>query len=305
MAGDDLKRVQAGQDLEEVLTAPLLNELIDMVRERRAGKRPPQRDDRRQLPNQNIIRVKNASGFPRKRFDVMAVAISLPSGSQAVFNPSYGGTVTASFLERPYFNVDAPYWPIQIGKFCILQEPLAVDGFGTAVISGVSLAWVDVATYTWYGRPYADIVNPADSDPELGDDEAGKTAKCKKLVVREYGGAEILYADYEPIPGAVADGRRLALVRLGHFHNEPFPVIIQDEVTPTSYGADAEVQSETADGGLISTGRVIPVYFQMWGGSVEHAIPSGQVCYVQVNRHSGLYNILQSNQFYLSRHFIE
>lgn len=83
----------------------------------------------------DTIMVKNDSGVALARFD--AVVIGAP-------------VVTASandkqFMAQPAFKIrKATEDDVFMKRWCVLQEPLPVDGFGVAVVSGLTVANVNV-----------------------------------------------------------------------------------------------------------------------------------------------------------------
>lgn len=200
MAGDNFRRVSVGTPISKVLTAPLLNELLDMIRERRLNKelRAQEQLGRR---DQDIILVRNESGSDRKRFEVLGY-------DEPIFKPD---TALGPFQRANAFIGTNPTVPAFIGKFCILLEPLKEGKIGKAAIGGIMPVKLDV----WFETArFADVIDGA----------------CDRLETTEYG-SEIVWKEEG------TGGGKWALVRLGQFHEPPLIVSWDDSI---EFGVEKE-----------------------------------------------------------------
>lgn len=139
----------------------------------------------------------------------------------------YDPTVTKekeSYKNEPVFIGVEPQWitpPSVFGRsdnglFAVLLEPIKQDDTGWACIDGICSVTIDMQYQSYR---YADIVS-------------GETGKLKGY---EYGGAEIIHCeDAELDPEEWEAGDKLALVRLGAFHNPMLCVVWEGELSPAS-----------------------------------------------------------------------
>jgi len=132
------------------------------------------------LRQTGIVHVKNLSGGNRLRFDVLGI-------DGPLFDP---GTAPDSFKNRVVLKGVQPDLSQHAGRFCILLEPIAAGTIGLAVVSGVTVARIDVAN-TYHG--FAEIIS----------------GECGKLRSGPCGGAQILWRESN------AGTNRWAVVRLG------------------------------------------------------------------------------------------
>lgn len=129
MAGDPLKRVQPGDTLE--IRASTYNTVVDAVKSLQANRPGRQHQNQPALAQSGIVLVRNDSGTDRGRFDVLGIAGS-------VF-----GSSSPEFPNRIVLSGATPTADHGLG-FVILQEPIAAGRIGTAVISGITQARVNV-----------------------------------------------------------------------------------------------------------------------------------------------------------------
>lgn len=293
--GDPYKRVMPGDDL--VISAGAWNEVLDMLRERKLGKQPPLPVRDSGPDDRNILWVKNNTGYPRKRWDVV-VLDDTDTYTAPMFTAVLGGEALRSFREKPnYVSAIAPEFPNHLGRFAVLQQPLDVGKIGRAVIDGVTPAWVVANGFDMFGGipGWADI---ATGDPEEEDEEEKARLACGPLEPRLYGGAEILWVAQSNIVGeSYDDDRKLALVRLGHFHNDGFLAKVNEDLLPGE-SANATPYYQLADGEWFPEVVDIDVW---WPLSVpDGIITNNSKVWCQASRHSGLYNVATSEQFYIS-----
>lgn len=178
--GDPLKKVLPGQDLS--IPAQAYNAFIDAALAHRGAKSQSVAANERQYSRHpGLVRVRNNTAGVFARF--------APVGLNGVaIEPS---AYLASFQNTPIFNAVAPGASTYLGKFAVLQEPLASGLVGDAVLSGITVAQISVQHAT---HDRADV------------DASGGTS----LVTSYYGGAEILYAES-------GTGTRWAVLRIGSF----------------------------------------------------------------------------------------
>ncbi len=177
--GDPLKKVQPGQEL--AIPAEAYNAFVDAAMACRinrslglTGPNPPGRQA-------GLIKVKNNTAGVLQRFapvGLHSLAIT-PSGS------------LENFQNTPVINVVAPGSTTYLGKFAVLQEPLAASYLGDAIVSGVTVSQITV-NHASHDR--------ADVDPSGG----------ASLVSAYYGAAEILVVES-------GTGSKWAVLRLGSF----------------------------------------------------------------------------------------
>ncbi len=123
--------------------------------------------------------VKNNSGADRGRFNVLGI-------DGPIFTPTES---LDSFKNTIALKGITPAAATHVGKFVILQEPLADGELGRAVISGVTPVKIDV---TDAGHGYADV----------------KDAVCGTLASAASGSSMILWAES-------GTGEKWAIVKLG------------------------------------------------------------------------------------------
>lgn len=111
------------------LSAEFLNfaaKAVQAVKNGRGQPRPP-----RVVvpPATGIITVKNTSGSNRKRFDVLGIGAAL-------FTPQQN---LAHFISRPAIRGVVPQ-DAHAGRFVVLLEPIANNGIGRGIVSGLCVA---------------------------------------------------------------------------------------------------------------------------------------------------------------------
>lgn len=180
-----LRHVQRGQPLK--IPADDWNRIVDATRafyEQQAGggTRPANAGTRQA----SVILVRNDSGSDRQRFDVLGVGrpVITPEDNPDEFKRQVALTGVVPMLADH-----------ASGRFVVLQEPVAAGGIARAVVSGVSVARVNVKTGQ---ERFADV---ADGEPGhlYGNDSTG---------------AAVLWLDTASVPGVV-----LAVVQLGVVSN--------------------------------------------------------------------------------------
>ena len=165
MSDTPLQRVQAGDPLK--FPAATFNifcdtaEAVARMRTQNAAGVPQGRD-----LNTGVVTVRNDSGYDRERFDVLGIDTPIIDNSDNL----------AEFKNRVTFKGETPSLASHVGRFAILLEPIAAGKLGKAVVSGVTVARIDVAN-TYHG--FAEIIG--------GD--------CGKLRSGPCGGAQILWKE--------------------------------------------------------------------------------------------------------------
>ena len=147
MPGDDLRKVQAGQQF--TMPANAYNSFIDAARFVRGREQDRQSKSERVFRQSGIVLVRNASGSARERFDVLGI-------DAPVVSPSANLT---TFQTQVAVDGITPVDPDHRGRFVVLLDPLAAGAIGRAYISGACPAKLYVEDD---GHTYADI---ADGDP--------------------------------------------------------------------------------------------------------------------------------------------
>jgi len=182
--GDPLKKVLPGQELS--IPAEAYNAFIDATLAHRGVRsQGTLAAANLQARPAGVIKVRNFTANPLPRFapvGIHSVAITPSANLQ-------------NFQNTPVLNVTAPGSPSHLGRFAVLQEPIAAWSYGDAVAWGVTVGQV-VVNHISHDR--------ADVDPSGGS----------QLVTAFYGAAEILYLD----PGV---GTRWAVLRIGPFVAPP------------------------------------------------------------------------------------
>jgi len=178
--GDPLKKVLPGQELS--IPAQAYNAFVDAALAHRGvnshGVAIPERSYSR---HPGLIRVRNTTASVLARFAPVGL-------SGVAIDPTAS---LANFQNTPVFNAVAPGSSTYLGKFAVLQKPLASGAVGDAVLSGVTVAQISVQHAT---HDRADV------------DASGGGA----LVTSYYGAAEILFAES-------GTGTKWAVLRIGSF----------------------------------------------------------------------------------------
>ena len=177
--GDPLKKVLPGQEL--AIPAEAYNAFVDAAMACRGNRSLGTSVSTPGGLSSSVIKVKNNTAGALDRFAAVgleSLAIT-PSGS------------LENFQNTPVINVLAPGSSMYLGKFAVLQEPLAANYLGDAVVSGVTVSQITM-NHASHDR--------ADVDPAGG----------ASLVSAYYGAAEILYVES-------GTGSKWAVLRLGSF----------------------------------------------------------------------------------------
>ena len=194
--GDAFKKVRPGDKLRIPSTA--YNAFIDAALDLRSRRQSGTSESTPAFRQSGLVLVKNCTGQPRERFDVLGVddPIFLPQENEQ------------SFTNKVMFDGVVPVDPDHRGRFVILLEPLKPGSIGMACMDGVCPAWVtlpqeqnDGGTPTESPK-YADIIDgDAGALMAISSGDASGGA----------GGAQILWIDPALEPGQSG----WAIVRLG------------------------------------------------------------------------------------------
>lgn len=124
MTGDPFRKVMPGQRLQ--IPAAAYNAFIDAARDFRERQQARDTDQRPELRQTGIVRVKNDSGEVRQRFDILGIdrPIFAPDENLDSFK---GEVLLVGVVPKSH----------HAGRFVVLLEPLAESAIGLAVISGV------------------------------------------------------------------------------------------------------------------------------------------------------------------------
>ena len=133
MAGDPLKKVQAGERLE--IHAEAYNAFIDAVRATR-GQQALGADADKFARHTTLAKVRNLTGANLTRFSVVGL-------SQPIVPPTEN---EAEFLRQTTFDAVTPAAGYE-HRFAILLEPLAPGKIGVAAVAGVVPVHVHFTAY--------------------------------------------------------------------------------------------------------------------------------------------------------------
>ena len=122
---DDIKKVQKGQPMR--ISASFYNGAVDAINDFRRRQQQQERWAMQPTAQSSIILVKNLSGMPRQRYEVLGL-------DSPVIPPSVN---LAGFQDKLAMNASAPT-AAHAGKYAVLQEPLGVGAIGKGMISGVT-----------------------------------------------------------------------------------------------------------------------------------------------------------------------
>jgi len=217
----------------------------------------------------NCILIKNTTGSHLTTGNVLAIRGS-------VYDPT-------SSIQREFYRsepillgvaplADRSPDPSDCGYFAILQEPIAAGSIGWAAIDGIVSCTINMR---YQLHRYADI---------------GESAETDKLLSNEAGGAEIIHVEDQDVdPGEWEAGDKLALVRLGCFHN-PLLVVAWDGPLSSSTGAvDGYVFDGPSAGSPVTDGRAISLVSSLnkFGEATTLVLP--EFGYAYMNRYMGLH----------------
>jgi len=130
MAGDDLKKVQRGQALR--MPASAYNAFIDAAADYRRRSLGIEGQYKQRDSRSGVVIVRNQSGSALDQFAVVELG-------SVIIGPSDN---EQEFRSRTTFDVTTP--AEEPGPMAILQEPIAADGTGRAMVFGVTPVRVDV-----------------------------------------------------------------------------------------------------------------------------------------------------------------
>jgi len=206
--------LQPGETFDE-MPAQAWNDMMDVIawwrNEQQRAKMPQKPPVFRPC---NCIRVRNTTGDQLLAGAIVAIGDSY-------YDPAESNESNRYKVE-PVFDASAPTLVTasparnDIGCFAVVQETISEDAIGYAAISGVVNVTINMAYQTYR---YADI-------GELETD---------KLFGREYGGAEIIHVEgQDDDPEEWEAGDKLALVRIGAFHNPLLCVKWVGSLSPAS-----------------------------------------------------------------------
>jgi hypothetical protein len=122
---DDIKKVQKGQPMR--ISAAFYNGAVDAINDLRRRQQAQERWQMQPANQPSVILVKNMTGTPRQRFEVLGL-------DTPVILPSVN---CAGFQDKLAMNAIAPTTAMA-GKYVVLQEPLNVGSIGKGLISGVT-----------------------------------------------------------------------------------------------------------------------------------------------------------------------
>jgi hypothetical protein len=128
--GDALRKVQAGQKL--TIPANAYNAFVDAAVDFKRRSTSNTREPDTAFRDRDVILVRNDSGEPRERFDILGI-------DRPIFAPEDN---LEEFKNRPSLVGMTPQSPKHIGKFVVLQEPLAPGAIGRAVVDAVTVCRV-------------------------------------------------------------------------------------------------------------------------------------------------------------------
>ena len=177
--GDALKKVQSGQRLE--IPAETYNAFLDAVRAERARRHNIEQDAGNEFRQTGIVKVRNNTGA-RERFDILGL-------ETPIIDPNVN---LPEFKNRPTFATTTPQLPDHQGRFAVLLEPLAADGIGRGIVSGVTICrvWADAEAQEY----------------QFAEAEQGHTDYLRMV---ESGSAQVLWRES-------GTGLKWAIVRLGN-----------------------------------------------------------------------------------------
>ena len=153
--GHPFKKVQPGQKLE--IPAEAFNTFIDAALDLKARQQSRGGQSEPRFPNSGIVKVRNASGSDRDRFDVLGLVAP-------IIDPLAN---LQAFKNEPTLIGVKPEDPTHRGKFAILLEPVKAGEIAHyACVSGVTPARVYVEK-EWHDR--ADVFSGEPSCLKCGE----------------------------------------------------------------------------------------------------------------------------------------
>lgn len=171
---DPLRKVSPGE--RRPLSAATHNVFVDAARSHRATRNATPRPAPKLELTRGTVRIRNSSGQPRARFDILGL-------SGLVIEPSDG---LEEFQNHPCFEGVTP--SAGTPAFAVLQEPIPEDAIGRAVVHGVTIARVGGSSTTQF------------VDKSNGD--------ATTLAAATTGPAEVLWRDSATTWALIRIGRR-------------------------------------------------------------------------------------------------
>lgn len=181
MMNEHLFKLKPGQSLEGI-PHKAWNAFVEAAQYVKRLQHSLSVDPLRHVPQTGIVRLKNASGQDRQRFDVLGVDDVFP----------YPTPDPSAFKAGPVLHGVKPYLDTHRGKFAILLEPAPNGSIVSACVSGISIAKINVEQ----GQEWMEYADVKDQD-----------AGC--LQARCHGAAKIFWRE----PGT---GVRWAVARLSN-----------------------------------------------------------------------------------------
>lgn len=175
--------------------------------------------------------IKNTSGTDRKRFEILAYT-----------TPVFSRETDAEEIGQLVMTGITPQLPDHVGRFVVLQQPIANGKTGVAMYDGLTPAWVEIEDED---QKWADVT---DNDGS-------------KLTSRDTGGARII------CPCATGTGKRLSWVHVGVATPRVQKATLEEDLvgtgTATATLADEsreiEVECHLLEGGTLTDGTLIDV----------------------------------------------
>ena len=132
---EQLQRLKPGERLDGI-PAPTWNAFVDAAEYVGRLRGSQQVEPLRHVPQTGIVRLKNASGQTRNRFDVLGISDVFPQPAQNL----------GAFKSGPVLHGVTPDENEHAGNFAILLEPAKPDAIVAACVSGACVAKVHVET---------------------------------------------------------------------------------------------------------------------------------------------------------------
>jgi len=139
----------------------LYNDLLEMRRLWKVGKLLIGRRAARDLPDADLVKVKNTTGATIARFGVLGI-------SGVIITPTDRAN---QFKQRPALTGTTPTTADHAGKFVIVQEPIRAGKTGLAIVSGVSVAKLNVGDAD---HQFADVRNADATELDTGNTGAAR-----------------------------------------------------------------------------------------------------------------------------------
>jgi len=190
--GDAFKKVRSGDALR--IPAETFNTFIDAARDFKARRQSSTRTPGFDVQQTGIVRVKNASGTDRERFEVLGI-------DRPLFTPADN---LLSFQNQIAFVGVTPIEADHLGRFAVLLEPLRDGMIGQAILSGVTPVRLNVLDEE---HDWADIED-GETDSLKTDTAGSAFILWKEPPTGGYGGYGYGYGYY--------GGLRWGLVRLSN-----------------------------------------------------------------------------------------